>query len=286
MVLEMKKRSLSLDSHAKINLFLEVVSKRPDDYHNIRTIFHEIALSDTINFTLTKNRDIRILTNKHFVSLEENLIYKVAVFIQKQYNVLNGVAVELVKNIPISAGLGGGSSNAATTVLALSELWDLNLSEKEMHQIAAGFGSDINFFLQGGTSLGEGRGEQISGLKNVFIDNIFLVKPSFGISSKEAYDEVVIYSDLKSNLNKFLDTEDTIYCQNQLEKGIVLLYPEVREIIDQVKLLGASNAILSGSGSTIIGFCPNRMIAESLTDYYSKRGYWNCITKSKKRSTL
>lgn len=286
MVLEMKERSLSLDSHAKINLFLEVVSKRPDGYHNIRTIFQEIALSDTINFTLTKNRDIRILTNKHFVSLEENLIYKVAVFIQNQYSVLNGVAVELVKNIPISAGLGGGSSNAATTVLALSELWDLNLSEKEMHQIAAKFGSDINFFLHGGTSLGEGRGEQISCLENIFIDNIFLVKPPFGISSREAYDEVIIYPNSESNLNKFLDNGDTVYCQNQLEKGIVLLYPEVRKIIDQVKLLGASNAILSGSGSTIIGFCSNHMIAESLSDYYSKRGYWNCITKSKKRSTL
>ena len=117
----MKIKNLKIDSSAKINLFLDVLSKRSDGYHQIRTIFSEIELSDTINFALTKKGTIKLLSNKDFVSAKKNLIYKVAIFIKKKYSVKFGVEIELQKNIPISAGMGGGSSNAASTIIALSE---------------------------------------------------------------------------------------------------------------------------------------------------------------------
>ena len=269
-------------SYAKINLFIDVLAKLDSGYHQIRTIFSEIDLCDKLNFVLTKKGSIKILTNKDFVSVENNLIYKVAIFIKQKYNVQCGAEIELEKNIPISAGLGGGSSNAAHTILALSQLWDLNLSKTEMHQIAEIFGSDINFFLEGGTALGENRGEIISLQNDLEIENIFLINPGFEISSKEAY-QLVNISTENQNWSKILTKKDMRFCFNKLEEEISRKYPVIKNIIDDLKDNGASNAILSGSGATIIGFCPDFQTAQKFETYYSKKGFWNIITKTKRR---
>ena len=280
----MKIKNLKIDSSAKINLFLDVLSKRSDGYHQIRTIFSEIELSDTINFALTKKGTIKLLSNKDFVSAKKNLIYKVAIFIKKKYSVKFGVEIELQKNIPISAGMGGGSSNAASTIIALSELWDLNLSKKEKHEIAEKFGSDINFFLEGGCALGENRGEKLSNLKQIELDNIFLVNPGFGISSKEAYEAVSLDGYENDNWIKLIKHENTQLCYNKLQEGVCKKYPEIRKIIDHLLENGAEQAMLSGSGATIIGFCPDKATAEKFSIYYSNMSYWNYVTKTK-RST-
>lgn len=279
-----KRKEVTLHASAKINLFLDILSKREDGYHNIRTIFSEIDLYDNLNFTLTKNDTVQILSQIDFVSVEKNLIYKVAVFIKNKYNVKDGVEIEMEKKIPIAAGLGGGSSDAASTIKALNLLWNLNLSDSDMHDIAALFGSDINFFLQGGTALGEGRGEQIKPVKEIDIENIFLVNPGFEISSKEAYANIDITSE-NENWEHLIQTENTKYCFNKLEKGIKKIYPEIENITSYLKKNGATNAILSGSGATVIGFCPNRKIAEKFSQYYSRKKYWNCLTKTIKRRT-
>ncbi len=118
------------------------------------------------------------------------------------------------------------------------------------------------------------------------------MKPGFGVSAREAYEAVDLaeLSKLKDKtdfrLTEFVKTGNIKYCYNALEKGVRRLYSEIDAMITQMMQLGASNSILSGSGSTIIGFCPDRQVAEKLSNFYSKRGYWNCITKSKKRSTL
>jgi len=252
-----KKKTISVlrNSSAKINLFLDVISVRLDGYHEIRTIFSEIDLYDVLNFTLTKNSAIKILANIDFVSLEKNLIYKVAIFIQKKYNVLNGAKIDLQKNIPIAAGLGGGSSNAAQTILALNEIWKLNLSTIEMNSIAARFGSDINFFLSGGTA-----------------------------SSKEAYEAVNVVKP-NSNWKEFLRNKDVNFCFNKLEEGIIRLYPKIGKTLNFMQENGAMKAMLSGSGATMIGFCPDRATAENLSEYFTRKKYWNCITKTIKRST-
>lgn len=223
------------------------------------------------------------MTGTDFISIEENIIYRVAVFIKDKYKVEDGVDIELEKNIPIAAGLGGGSSNAASTISVLSELWNLNLSDSKMHNIARNLGSDINFFLKGGCALGEGRGDKITPLEHINIDNIFLVNPGFRISSKEAYQAVHI-SNENTQWRKLISTHDAGYCYNKLEEGICRKYPEIKFIIEHLENNGAKKAMLSGSGATIIGFCPNKKIADNFTKYYSKKKYWNCITKTK-RST-
>ncbi len=276
-----KKKNLRIYSSAKINLFLDVLAKRPDGYHQIRTIFTEIGLADIINFALTKKGSVKILSDIDFVSVKENLIYKVAVFIKEKYNVKFGVEINLQKKIPISAGMGGGSSNAASTIMALSELWNINLSKEEMHKIAENFGSDINFFLEGGCALGENRGEKISRLKQIKLDNIFLVNPGFGVSSKEAYDAVLLNDHENNNWTKLIEEENTLWCFNKLQVGVCKNYPKIKKIIDYLLENGAEQAILSGSGATVIGFCPDRTSAEKFSKYYSNMGYWNYITKTR-----
>jgi len=273
-------KAIKLKAYAKINLFLEVLGKREDGYNEILTIFSLIELYDQLNFVLTKKEGIRILTDTDSLRTEDNLVYKIAFFIREKYRVKDGVEIELKKNIPIAAGLGGGSSDAAQTIIALNWLWKLSLSKDEMNNIAANWGSDINFFLHGSIALGRGRGEIITPLPSLPLDNIFLVNPGFGISSGKAYSIVDHNSDNK-DWHKFWEKKDTRLCFNRLEIGIREQYPVIDEIITHLKAGGAEQAILSGSGATIIGFCPDRTTADRFTQYYSNKGYWNTITKTK-----
>ncbi|MCB5271946.1 MAG: 4-(cytidine 5'-diphospho)-2-C-methyl-D-erythritol kinase, partial [Candidatus Cloacimonetes bacterium] len=174
-------------SYAKINLFLEVLSELPDHYHEVNTALCGIDLFDEIKYSLTKNASIILWASVAELNGKNNLIYKVASYLQNEYKVASGVEICLSKRIPIAAGLGGGSSNAANAIIMLDRLWQLNLSQKERHEIAARFGSDINFFLEGGTALGENRGERISPWDDILLDNILLVNPGIEISAGTAY---------------------------------------------------------------------------------------------------
>jgi 4-diphosphocytidyl-2-C-methyl-D-erythritol kinase len=274
------KKIVKYRSYAKINLFLEILSKRDDGFHEIRTVFSLIDVYDHLNFVLTKNSGIKILADTDSLKEEDNLVYKLAVFIKKAYNVKLGVKAELEKNIPIAAGLGGGSSNAAATICALNLLWDLRLSDSEMHSLAAEWGSDINFFLSGSTALGQGRGEIITPLPYLEYDNIFLVNPGFGIPSSQAY-QSAIFSEARHSSREFLADPVPENCFNRLEAGMRKKYSQIDEIIRNIESFGASKALLSGSGATVIGFCPDRETAEKLCQYYNQKGYWNTITKTK-----
>ena len=274
------EKVIKCKSYAKINLFFEILRKREDGYHEIQTIFSLIDVYDRLNFVLTKNSGVKILADTDFLKEEDNLIYRIAVFIKEKYNVKSGVIVDLEKRIPISAGLGGGSSNAATTIIALNSLWNLQLSNKEMHEIAALWGSDINFFLEGSTALGEGRGEKISSLPYLAFDHIFLVNPGIGIASSEAYRSAEICQE-KQVYRELLTRKDSRFCFNRLEDGIRKNYPEIDDIIGYLESEGVIKSILSGSGATVIGFCPDLATANKLGQYYTHKGYWNTITKTK-----
>ena len=235
---------------------------------------------------MTKKEGIKILSDKYLIPEKENIIYKIAIFIKKKYNVKSGVNIFLKKNIPISAGLGGGSSNAAFTIRALSFLWDLSLTKSEMHTIAQNFGSDINFFLKGGLALGKGRGDVIEALDFYLeIKNILLVKPDFGISSKDAYSlwESKTRTDNSDKLRKFLETKNIKYCFNDLEEEIINNYPALKtiyKVFEENKI----RCMLSGSGSTVIGFCKNRVQAQNLKEEFLNQNYWSYITKTKRRT--
>ncbi len=277
-----RKADKCVKSYAKINLFLDVFTRRSDGFHNIRTIFSEIELADEIKYTLTNEPSIKILTNNDNLVEKDNLIYKIAFFIKDTYSVKQGLRVELEKKIPISAGLGGGSTNAAATIYAVNELWELKLRMPEMHAIARQFGSDINFFLAGGTAMGTARGEVITPLADIVMDNILLVNPGFGISSGSAYQMVKLSAENKK-YEQLVATHDSKYVFNKLEEQIKIVYPAIDEIIKSCLSRGASNSILSGSGATVIGFFPDKARAQAAREYFIKQGYWSIISKTRRR---
>ena len=306
------KTILEKKSYGKINLYLEVHNRLESGFHNISTLFSEIGLYDILKFSVTKNGDLKLLSTIENLANQENLIYKVAIFIQNRYSVRCGALIELEKNIPIAAGLGGGSSNAATTIKGLSELWSLELKREEMHEIAAHFGSDINFFLDGFQAIGKNRGEIIEPLgEEVFFDNILLLNPGFEISSREAYDKLQITnhksqitptSTLKSQseigtrksgvaeqfpipypLEKLLETKNPEYCFNRLEEGICQKYPIIRETLELLEKHGAIKAILSGSGPTMIGFFDNPQTMKKTQKFFLEKKFWSYMTTTRRR---
>ena len=135
---------MKLQAPAKINLYLEVINKREDGYHNIESVMHTVSLCDELEFL--ESDKIELICNKEICTPEKNLVYKTAVKLKEQYDVKKGVKIILTKNIPTGAGLGGGSSDAAATILALNKHWNLNLNKKKLEQFAATIGADVPFF--------------------------------------------------------------------------------------------------------------------------------------------
>jgi 4-diphosphocytidyl-2-C-methyl-D-erythritol kinase len=248
-----KTASCLLASYAKINLYLEVLGKLAEGYHEIRTVFLEVDVADQIKYTLTNKQNIEVLANVETISNPANLAAQVATYLKDRFQVNQGLLIEMEKHIPIAAGMGGGSSDAASTIKACSNLWNLNLSFSEMQDIAALFGSDLNFFLQGGTALGTHRGEIISRLPDFVWEHILLVKPEFGVSAKDAY-AVINYDGKAPDWQPIIQNRDVKHCFNRLQKGVVAQHPEIDFILQKMQMKGALQAIMTGSGSTCVGF--------------------------------
>lgn len=265
-------KRVSSEAHAKINLFLEVLGKRADGFHEIETLLCSVSLSDTLRYTLTKNQVIKLCTNILDLPAEDNLVYKVASYMLKRYKPSAGVEIDLEKRIPLAAGLGGGSSDAANVIFNLNAIWNLNLSQAEKEGIAAQFGSDICFFLQGGVAWGTGRGEIISPAEDIEIDHILLVKPDFGISAASAYSlskPAVAEGKRQFALDSWRDD-----CFNRLEAGIRESYKEIDAILRQLENLKARPVLMSGSGSTCFGIFDNAEELTTCQQCFNQAGYW------------
>jgi len=235
-----------------------------------------------MTFLLTKDGDVKFWSDIDLGKLSDNTVYKVASLIKERYKVKEGIEIRLEKKIPVGAGLGGGSSNAATTIKVLRNLWNLDLREDDMHSLAAKVGSDVNFFLIGGTAMGEGRGERVRILEPIDFEMILLVKPDYGIRSGDAYQLVTEYGD-NQNWKYLLNEKDARYCFNRFDSVLRARYPEINEIVDYMLENGAIKAIVSGSGSTVIGFYDNQQTYDYHYDYYNEKGFWCCQTKTKRR---
>ncbi len=278
-MIQRKNQEIFSLSYAKINLILNVESLLNSGYNKIRTLFSEIDLHDNLKYSLTKSKEIEVWSNIEELCGESNLIYKVATYLKNIYSVNSGVKIELYKEIPLAAGLGGGSSNAANTIKMLNQLWTLKMSKSDMHNVAAKFGSDLNFFLEGGSACGSNRGEIIEKIDPIKIDHILLVKPQLGISSKEAY-QMIKGRKINNNFDKFLETKNLKLIFNDLQTGIIKKYPEIGKIIEQIKDSGAEIAQMSGSGSTCYGIYTSAELLKQSYDYFTKQGYWTKITKT------
>ena len=274
-------------SLAKVNLFLDTIAIRKDGFHEIKTILTEIKLVDNLIFSLTESNRIKISCSSKELNDSSNIIYKIACFLKDKYKVKKGLDITLRKNIPISAGLGGGSSNAAATIKSCNTLWNLQLSKDDMHRIAARFGSDINFFLEGGIAYLTGKGEKVSKIPtNLKVENLLLVNPQIPISSRQAYAWSKIkperkdkYQRLKDSIKKNDIRNISRNLYNSLEDGVFKLYPIIKTIKEKMLNFGAMGSLMSGSGSTVFGIFDSKDRMQLAEKYFMSLDFWTYRTK-------
>ena len=244
-------------SYAKVNLGLKIVNQRLDGYHNINSIFIQIDLHDILQFI--PSHKFKLESEGIHVPVDKaNTIFTVVDILCKQYNIDIKHKIIIKKNIPIGAGLGGGSSNAAIALKTLSDLYNLELSMSDLINLAKIIGSDVPFFLQGGIKFIEGKGDVIKNINGTVLNNkkILLVFPKFSVSTPWAYSRVKKDLDTNNNRTKFPPLTENVNWKlfnNDFEKIVCTTYPEILKIKDVLYKEGALYSGLSGSGSTVFG---------------------------------
>lgn len=253
---------LVLQARAKINLTLDVLGKRPDGYHQVEMVMQTISLADTITLEKTTG-DILISCSHPEVPVNvENLAYRAAMLLKQVESYNGGVKIHIDKQIPVAAGLAGGSSNAAAVLVGLNQLWDLGLSREHLMHIGGTLGSDVPFCVLGGTALAKGRGEEITPLKAVPELTLVLVKPPFGVSTASVYGnfrqkKVTNRPDTHAMLRAIEAGDSAAIIRlgaNVLESVTLELHPQVAEIKNRLSQAGAQGVVMSGSGPTVFGF--------------------------------
>lgn len=250
--------SITLKSHAKINIGLQVLNQRPDGYHNLHTIFQELDFHDTVTLVKIENGCELKSNIKSFPLDESNTCHKAFVILKQEFPELGGVQIYVDKHIPQGAGLGGGSSNGAAVLKGLNQLYTFGLSDNDLEQLAVEIGADVSFFIRGGCQLGEGVGEELTPIAKQLDYTILLVLPSFSISTHWAYKSLNNGLDTSGNKANFADLfrRDVIpfeLFKNDFERIVIPAHPEIGEIKDALIENGARYASLSGSGSTVFG---------------------------------
>ncbi len=271
---------ISVKAPAKINLFLEVLGKRDDGYHELETVMQEIDLVDTLEFEEI-DEGVKLECENSSIPLNEtNLVYKAADLILRECGIKKGVLARLEKRIPVGAGLGGGSSDAAATLKALNSLWGIGLNDVELMELAAKLGSDVAFFINGKTALCRGRGEKIYPLEVQNELNYLVIFPHVEISTPSIYGNLKI--DLTKNRKdvsvfvKAMENSDVDNIGkllfNRLEETIFSLYPNLLQMKNLLERFGFCGLLVSGSGSAIYGLCSNRKQAEMIRNQIELRG--------------
>jgi 4-diphosphocytidyl-2-C-methyl-D-erythritol kinase len=264
---------LTVQTPAKINPVLEVLGRRPDGYHELVLVFQAIGLYDRLTFEKkAKGIELSVEGTVDLAADDSNLIVKAAkLFFQEILKNSDGVRIALQKNIPMAAGLGGGSSDAAATLQGLQWLFEVPVSEEKMHQMAAQLGSDVNFFLTGGTALGTGRGESITPWNDSVSVPVVLVKPSQGLSTPAVYQsgKAQMTSGEKARGFQSVWAQGSVaaigaHLFNGLEPAAFYLRPETEMIKKRFIQEGALGALLSGSGPTVFALTANSTEAEGI----------------------
>ena len=252
---------------AKINLGLEVLRKRPDGYHDIRTLYQWIDFFDVIEFRPPTGSRIRLSGDDRSIPWDEsNLVYRAAESLRRKSGRDDGVDIIVTKKIPAGGGFGGGSSDAAAVLLGLDRFWGLGLERSVLHALARELGMDVPYFLVGGLCLGEDCGDRLTPLPDFSRKWVVCVLPPFGISTRRIYgslaESALTSEDKVSKIMRFLETRESGSLANALEETIFRFVPQLREIKGFLRDQGAVLSLVTGSGSGVFGLFENREGAE------------------------
>jgi 4-diphosphocytidyl-2-C-methyl-D-erythritol kinase len=279
-------------SFAKLNLYLQVLNKRKDSFHNLSTLFARIDLADTIIFKKRKDNQIRVkCSNRQIPQGKTNLCWRAAALLKEKLKVSSGIEIELKKRIPVGAGLGGGSSNAASVLLGLNRLWNLNLSQARLAKLGAKLGSDVPFFIyQAKFALGSQRGDKIKRLGS--LDKLklwfILVYPNFKVSTPLIYRKFDAYLAADRNFSRLTRPRRgvKILTSQLLKKGKLVggqylfnslgvvtsrLYPVVKQVKNSLLGIGLDKVMMSGSGPAVFAICNSGKQAQSLRSKLRKQ---------------
>lgn len=267
-------------ARAKINLTLDILGKRPDGYHEVEMVMQSIELHDSLEF-IPAGRDI-ILTveGADLAPGPDNLVYQAAELLRRQGRIKAGVKIRLIKAIPVAAGLGGGSANAAAALKALNELWETGLSLSELMSLGAQLGSDVPFCLLGGTALAKGRGELLERLPPCPRLGLVLIKPQFSVSTASVYraytpgpavnrpdNQVMISAIRNKDINGIAQN-----LANALESVTTRMHPEIGRIKAKLSRAGALGVLMCGSGPTVFGLAVDTETARGIAGCYKSDG--------------
>lgn len=245
---------------AKINLSLDVLRKREDGYHEVEMVMTMVDLADRLEMEELPRDTIIISSQAGYIPLDEkNLAFQAAKLIKERYSVKKGVYIHLDKRIPVSAGLAGGSTDAAATLRGLNRLWNLNISMEELRKLGEELGSDVPFCVGGGTAVARGRGEKLEHIESPPPCWVVLVKPPINVSTADVYgrlraDDIRQHPSTEAMVSAIRRGDFQAICGalgNVLEDVTVQLHPEVRFIKESMLRLGADGALMSGSGPTV-----------------------------------
>lgn len=271
--------SITVKAYAKINLGLDVLRKRADGYHDVCMIMQSLELHDTITIRRTNSEGINLRTNLHFLPVDKgNLIYKAAALFLESVSIKEGLDITLEKNIPVAAGLAGGSSDAAATLKGLNTLFQADLSNEELMRLGVKIGADVPYCIMLGTALSEGIGEILTTLPPLPNCMILLVKPDISVSTKYVYENLDLSSDIMHpDINLMLDFLKkgdlgslTQNMDNILQTVTIKNYPNITKIKKKMLELGAMTSLMSGSGPTVFGIFQSKETAVKAFRFFKK----------------
>lgn len=272
-------RELKLKAMAKINLGLDVLKKREDGYHELRMIMQTIRLYDTVQLTATEAEGIRVKTNLNFLPVnEDNLVYRAAKLLMDEFGIKKGVFINLEKHIPVAAGMAGGSADAAAVLVGMNRLFRLDLTKEGLMERGVKLGADVPYCILRGTALAEGIGEKLTVLPPPPACHVLIAKPKVHVSTKFVYgnlkaDELESHPDIDGQIRALQNRDLAQLCAlmgNVLETVTIPAYPVIQDIKDEMKRMGALNAMMSGSGPTVFGLFDDRTKARKAYEKLKK----------------
>ncbi len=276
-------RSTIVKAPAKVNLYLDVINKRPDGYHNIETVFERIDLCDWLKISVLPKPAIKITSNESIPLGPGNTAYKAAGLLIKKYNLKCGFKIEIDKRIPIAAGLGGGSSDGAAVLLGICDLLNIGIKRKALSEMSAKIGADVPFFVSGHKrAWGTGIGEQLLPLKQAQNMYFLLVIPSIRIYTTSVYNSIkliltkkVTDATILRHYSQYLTITNLKHIlYNKLEDVVLPSYPVLDTIKKALNKAGAEGILVSGSGSCVYGIFSDRKEAVRAEGVLSKKGNW------------